>query len=154
AGEYTVDGTFNFTSCVQDTQSGIGVVALHLSYDNFATVANYTLEKTSGNDYSVLVSHLPPGTASYYFVAKDCAGNVVTIRPDGGGYFTFTVISLPVHFVIVSLGLSAGAVGVIAFSIAIGRRWRAWKKELMLENRVIDFGNDLGIEPRENYDFA
>jgi hypothetical protein len=154
AGTYTVDDAFNFTVCAQDCQSGIGVVAMHLSYDNFATMANYSLNASSGNQYSTLVDHLPPGTADYYFDVISCAGNTETILPVSGGYFTITVVPLTIHYVIGGLGLIAGGIALIVFITGSWRRWSAWKKELLQIDGGREIEPDLQPGSSEKYDFV
>jgi hypothetical protein len=149
-----VDDTFNFTAYATDAESGIGSVMLCLSYDNFATVANYSLTSSGGDVYSTLVDHLPPGVASYYFVATDSAGNSVTIQPAGGGYFTLTIDPLTIHYVIVMLGVLAAGVALIVICVGTWHKWAAWKRESSILDRARELESSLQPRTSEQYDFA
>ncbi len=124
----TVNHALNFTLRAVDSESGVGAVVIHVSYDNFVTFANFSLaeNRVTGKYYASLVN-LPPGDIQYYFTVMDYAENITREPAISGSYHNLHIEPLVAHYGIVFLGVGAALLMGIAISASVIKKWRVWK---------------------------
>ncbi len=127
----TVSNAFNFTLHTMDSESGVGAVVLHLSYDNFKTWANFSLTQDGNSDcYNVTLMNLPPGDMQYYFTVMDNAENSTRSQ----NTYSLHIDPLVTHYGIVVLGVGAAILMGIAICVSVNKRWRTWKQYITVNS--------------------
>ncbi len=127
APRYSVNDAFTFALHATDSKSGVGVVVLHVSYDSFATCANFSLEKDPNTDrYSATLYNFPPGEMRYYFTVMDYAENAIDVMP--GFASPLLIDPLISHYGVMAMGILAVILMGLMISVSLMRKWRIWKQ--------------------------